>query len=115
MIDLESAPQTCRIRVRPPEGDEARGSKLPRSSLDGAESEWLASREVDKKTWGGPAFSLMSRVKQSAVDRGGGQRHEAGRYCVGTAVAGVAPPGALVQVQRIELAPAWPERYSVLF
>ncbi|CQR36826.1 conserved hypothetical protein [Thiomonas arsenitoxydans] len=40
----------------PPAGDEARGSKLPCGSLDGAESEQLASCEVDKKTWGGPAF-----------------------------------------------------------
>jgi len=38
-------------------GDEARGSKLPCGSLDGAESEKPASCEVDKKTWGGPAFS----------------------------------------------------------
>ncbi|CQR28051.1 conserved hypothetical protein [Thiomonas arsenitoxydans] len=38
-------------------GDEARGSKLPCGSVDGAESEQLASCEVDKETWGGPAFS----------------------------------------------------------
>ncbi|CQR28037.1 hypothetical protein THICB1_110327 [Thiomonas arsenitoxydans] len=55
--DYRECPQTCRVRVSPPEGDEARGSKLPCGSLDGDESERLASREVDKKTWGGPAFS----------------------------------------------------------
>ncbi|CDW93307.1 hypothetical protein THICB2_310035 [Thiomonas sp. CB2] len=50
-------PDLPRSRQPPPGGDEARGSKLPCGSLDGAESERLASREVDKKTWGGPAFS----------------------------------------------------------
>ncbi len=39
-----------------PVGDDARGSKLPYGSLGGAKSERFASREVDKKTWGGPAF-----------------------------------------------------------
>ncbi len=41
----------------PPEGDEAHGSKLPCGSLDAAESEQLASCEVVKKTWVGPAFA----------------------------------------------------------
>ena len=50
----------------PPEGDEARGSRLPCGSLDGAESERHASREVDEKTWGGPAFSHEG-VNNSAV------------------------------------------------
>ena len=45
-----------RLADPPTEGDEARGSRLPCGSLDGAESERLASREVDKETWGGPAF-----------------------------------------------------------
>ncbi|CDW92923.1 conserved hypothetical protein [Thiomonas sp. CB2] len=31
--------------------------------MDGAESEQLASRKVDKKTWGGPTFSHEAPVK----------------------------------------------------
>ena len=50
---LLSAP---RVGSPTPVGDEARGSKLPCGSLDGAESEQLASCEVVKETWGGPGF-----------------------------------------------------------
>ena len=38
-----------RLADPPPAGDEARGSKLPCGSLDGAESERPASREVDER------------------------------------------------------------------
>ncbi len=52
--------------AQPPVGDEARGSKRPCGSMDAAESEPLASCEVDKEIWAALRF-LESAPRPAAA------------------------------------------------